>query len=110
MAHNKEKLKELWKDLKSYTVAAKDARTPWLAKAVILAVAAYVASPVDLIPDFIPVLGYLDDLLVISFGIWLASKMIPPAVLEESRRKVAMDGEKPGESANLGEAENGEKF
>jgi len=61
--------------------------TPWHAKALAVLVAAYAFSPIDLVPDFIPVLGYLDDVIVVPFGIWLALRAIPPHVLEESRRK-----------------------
>ena len=61
--------------------------TPWHAKALAVLVAAYAFSPIDLIPDFIPVLGYLDDLIIVPLGIWLALRAIPPHVQEESRRK-----------------------
>ena len=61
--------------------------TPWYAKALAVLVAAYAFSPIDLIPDFIPVIGYLDDLIVVPLGIWLALRLIPRHVLEESRRK-----------------------
>lgn len=65
----------------------KDRRTPWYAKAVAICVVAYAFSPIDLIPDFIPVLGYLDDLIVVPLGISLALKLIPPIVIEENREK-----------------------
>ena len=61
--------------------------TPWYAKALAVLVAAYAFSPVDLIPDFIPVLGYLDDVIIVPLGIWLALSTIPQHVLTESRRK-----------------------
>lgn len=61
--------------------------TPWHAKALAVLVAAYAFSPIDLVPDFIPVLGYLDDVIIVPVGIWLALRAIPPHVLEESRRK-----------------------
>ena len=61
--------------------------TPWYAKALAVLVAAYAFSPIDLIPDFIPVIGYLDDVIVVPLGIWLALRLIPRHVLEESRRK-----------------------
>ncbi len=70
-------------------LAAKDARTPWYAKALIFFVVAHTFSPIDLIPDFIPVLGYLDDLIITPGGLWLAVKLIPPEVLEEARRAAA---------------------
>ena len=60
-------------------------RVPWFAKAVVGLVVAYALSPIDLIPDFIPVLGYLDDLLLIPLGIALAVRLIPPDVLAEHR-------------------------
>jgi uncharacterized membrane protein YkvA (DUF1232 family) len=61
--------------------------TPWHAKALAVLVAAYAFSPIDLIPDFIPVIGYLDDVIIVPLGIWLALRLIPRHVLEESRRK-----------------------
>jgi len=73
-------------------LAAKDPRTPWYAKALIFFVVAHTFSPIDLIPDFIPVLGYLDDLLITPLGIALAIRLIPPEVLEEARGKVATQG------------------
>lgn len=67
--------------------AYRDPRTPWFAKWFALAVVAYALSPIDLIPDFIPVLGYLDDLLLIPLGVFLAMKMISPVVMEDCRVK-----------------------
>jgi uncharacterized membrane protein YkvA (DUF1232 family) len=69
--------------------AAKDARTPWYAKVLIFLVVAYTLSPIDLIPDFVPVLGYLDDLVIVPAGIWLAVRMIPADVLDEARDTAA---------------------
>lgn len=65
----------------------KDKRVPWYAKVVAISVVAYAFSPIDLIPDFIPVLGYLDDLILVPIGILLALKLIPPIVIEEHRAK-----------------------
>ncbi|MNZ75731.1 hypothetical protein D3C78_942160 [compost metagenome] len=62
-------------------------QTPWPAKLLALAVVAYALSPIDLIPDFIPVLGYLDDLILLPLGILLALRMIPPTVVEACRRQ-----------------------
>ena len=67
------------------SLAARDPRTPWYAKALIFFVVAHTFSPIDLIPDYIPVLGYLDDLLITPVGIWLAVRLIPAEVLEEAR-------------------------
>lgn len=68
-------------------LAYKDPRTPWYAKVFAAAVVGYAFSPIDLIPDFIPVLGYLDDLVIVPLGVVLAMKMIPSQVMEESRDK-----------------------
>jgi uncharacterized membrane protein YkvA (DUF1232 family) len=70
-------------------LAAKDPRTPWYAKALIFFVVAHTFSPIDLIPDFIPVIGYLDDLIITPGGLWLAVRLIPEEVLAESRAKAA---------------------
>ena len=91
-----EKLKSRARALKNeaFTVylAAKDSRTPWYAKAIAFLTIAYALSPIDLIPDFIPILGYLDDLFIVPAGIALAVRLIPPEVLEEARAKVAAQG------------------
>ncbi|MDR9856061.1 YkvA family protein [Paenibacillus sp. VCA1] len=65
----------------------KDARVPWYAKAFAVCVVAYAFSPIDLIPDFIPILGYLDDLVIVPLGITLALRLIPPHIIEENREK-----------------------
>jgi uncharacterized membrane protein YkvA (DUF1232 family) len=69
-------------------LAAGDPRVPWYAKAFMGLVLAYTFSPIDLIPDFIPVLGYVDDLILVPLGIALAIKMIPAAVMTDSRAHV----------------------
>jgi uncharacterized membrane protein YkvA (DUF1232 family) len=81
---------ELKRDVGTVLGAARDPRTPWYAKALALAVAAYALSPIDLIPDFIPVLGLLDDLILVPFGIALALRMIPAEVLAEHRARAAI--------------------
>ncbi len=68
-------------------LAYKDTRTPWYARVFAAVVVGYAFSPIDLIPDPIPILGYLDDLVLIPLGIYLAVKIIPPQVMEESRVK-----------------------
>ena len=82
-------LRQRARDLKAETyalyLAAHHPETPWYAKFVVAGVVAYAFSPIDLIPDFVPVLGYLDDLILIPMGIALAIKMIPPPVLAECR-------------------------
>ena len=69
--------------------AARDARTPIIAKLFVLAIVAYAVSPIDLIPDFIPVLGYLDELILLPIAIAIAVRMIPDAVMVEARDKAA---------------------
>src|SRR6188474_1407963 len=66
-------------------LATKDPRTPWYAKALIYFVVAHTFSPIDLIPDFIPILGYLDDIIITPLGIALAIRLIPAEVLAEAR-------------------------
>ena len=70
-------------------LAAKDPRTPWYARAVAFITIAYAFSPIDLIPDFIPIVGYLDDLFIVPAGIALAVRLIPAEVLDEARETVA---------------------
>ena len=68
--------------------ATKSPQTPWLPKAICIFIVAYALSPIDLIPDFIPVLGYVDDLLLLPILIWIAIRLIPNFILLESRIKV----------------------
>jgi uncharacterized membrane protein YkvA (DUF1232 family) len=85
----------LKRDAHAVWLAARDPRTPWIAKAVAAATAAYAFSPIDLIPDFIPVLGLLDDLVLVPAGLWLAVRLIPPAVLAEHRATAERAAENP---------------
>ncbi len=85
---------QLKREVVALVLAYRDPRVSWLAKAVALSVAVYAFSPIDLIPDFIPVLGYLDDLILLPLGIALAIKLIPPEVMAECRARAAqMDAE-----------------
>ena len=77
--------KSLKRDVVALWLAARDPRTPALAKLVAGLTAAYALSPIDLIPDFIPIIGYLDDLLIVPAGIWLALRLIPPELMAELR-------------------------
>jgi uncharacterized membrane protein YkvA (DUF1232 family) len=76
-------------DVVALWLAARDPRTPWHAKATAAAVAAYALSPIDLIPDFIPVLGYLDDVVIVPLGIMLAVRLIPGPLMAEFRAEAA---------------------
>lgn len=86
-----EKLKNSARQLKAETfalyLAAHDPRTPWYAKVLIAVVVAYALSPIDLIPDFVPVLGYLDDLVLIPLGISLAIKLLQPELMTACREQ-----------------------
>jgi uncharacterized membrane protein YkvA (DUF1232 family) len=77
----------------TYTIymAYKHPRAPWYAKALAVCVVAYAFSPIDLIPDFIPILGYLDDLILVPLGIAVVLKMIPPDVLAECREQARLE-------------------
>jgi len=91
----KEKAEELEEQSYSVYIAYKDKRTPWYAKALAFFILAYALSPIDLIPDFIPVIGYLDDLLIVPAGIALLIKIIPKKVMDDSRKKAKKMKESP---------------
>ena len=74
-------------EIHAIVLAYRDPRVPWYAKALAAGVVAYALSPLDLIPDFIPVLGYLDDVILLPIGIALVLKLIPPDVLAECRQR-----------------------
>jgi uncharacterized membrane protein YkvA (DUF1232 family) len=84
-----ERLAALKRETLALYLAARDPRTPWHARLVVAAVAAYALSPIDLIPDFIPVLGLLDDAVLLPLGIALALRLIPAEVMAESRARAA---------------------
>ena len=79
--------KRVKRDLVALWIAAHDPRVPWYKKVVAAAVAAYALSPIDLIPDFIPLLGYLDDLIIVPLGILLAIRLIPVDLMQEFREE-----------------------
>ncbi|KFC75964.1 hypothetical protein FG93_00104 [Bosea sp. LC85] len=87
--------RRLKRDVVALWIAARDPRTPWHAKVLAAAVAAYALSPIDLVPDFIPVLGYLDDLLIVPAGIALAIYLIPPELMAEFRRRAEQSAVRP---------------
>lgn len=83
------------RDVHAIYLAARDPRVPWYAKALALCVAGYALSPLDLIPDFIPVLGYLDDAILVPLGVMLTVKMIPPEIMAEHRESAAAAQDRP---------------
>src|ERR1700720_806552 len=83
------------RDVHAIYLAARDPRVPWYAKALALCVAGYALSPIDLIPDFIPVLGYLDDLVIVPLGILTVLRLIPPEIMAENRAAAARCAERP---------------
>jgi uncharacterized membrane protein YkvA (DUF1232 family) len=85
----------LIRDAHAVYLAAFDPQVPWYAKILAAAVAGYALSPIDLIPDFIPVLGYADDLLIVPLGIWLVVSLIPPEVMAECRARAAAAEQRP---------------
>ena len=87
--------KNLKRDVVALWLAARDSRVPVMAKVVAGATAAYALSPIDLIPDFIPVLGYLDDLIIVPAGIWLALRIISPQLMAEFRLAASQRLERP---------------
>ena len=83
------------RDVHALYLASRDPRVPWYAKALAMAVAGYALSPIDLIPDFIPVIGYLDDLLLVPLGLALVVRLTPPEVLESARVQAQQAASKP---------------
>ena len=95
LEHWKQRARQLKTEVYALYLAYQDPRVPWYARLWAAGVVAYAFSPIDLIPDFIHVLGYLDDLLIVPLGIALALKMIPADVMAESRATAALAGSRP---------------
>ncbi|MBN8232622.1 DUF1232 domain-containing protein [Corallococcus macrosporus] len=87
----RQKVRQLKTEVAALFIAARHPGVPWYAKLLAIAVVAYALSPVDLIPDFIPVLGLLDDLILVPLGILLVRRLIPPAVLAECRERARQE-------------------
>ncbi len=99
LARLKTRVRQIKTDLHTLALAYRDPRTPWIARLWTAGVVAYAFSPIDLIPDPIPVLGYLDDLLLVPLGIWIALRLIPPDVLADCRARAQADAAE-GKPAN----------
>ena len=95
LARLKKWAQTLKRDVHAIYLARRDPRVPWYAKALALGVAGYALSPIDLIPDFIPVIGYLDDLIIVPLGVWAVVSLIPADVLAEYRAIASAAGERP---------------
>ena len=90
------KAKEIKSEVFALFISYRDPRTPWYAKAFAALIVAYAFSPIDLIPDFIPIFGYLDDLIILPLGIRLALSLIPVEDMEENRNRAKdIEKEKP---------------
>src|SRR3954469_6649899 len=95
LASGKQWARQIKQDVVALWIAARDPRTPLAAKILAVAVAGYALSPIDLIPDFIPVLGYLDDVIIVPLGIMLVVRLIPPEIMAEHRDLAAAAQERP---------------
>jgi uncharacterized membrane protein YkvA (DUF1232 family) len=90
-----QRVRNLKRDVVAIALAVRDPRVPWYAKAVGACVVAYALSPIDLIPDFVPVLGYLDDLVLVPLGLMLVLRLIPADILAEHRVAASALAERP---------------
>jgi len=91
----KDRAQSIRRDIHAIYLAARDPRTPWYAKALAVCVAGYALSPIDLIPDFVPVLGYLDDAVIVPLGILAVVKLIPAGIMADHRAAAARAAERP---------------
>lgn len=91
----KDRARVLKRDTYALYLAARDPRTPWYAKLLAAAVVTYALSPLDLIPDFIPVLGYLDDLIIVPLGIAAVVRLVPAEILDDCRAQAQLRGQRP---------------
>lgn len=93
------KVKALKREVVAIAFAARDPRTPWAARLLIVAIVAYAASPIDLIPDFIPVVGFLDELLLLPAALYLAIRMIPADAMADARHRAVSERLAPSRAA-----------
>jgi uncharacterized membrane protein YkvA (DUF1232 family) len=94
-SHLKDWARTLKNDVVALYIAGRDPRVPWYVKAAAMAIAAYALSPIDLIPDFIPVLGYLDEVILLPIAIALVVRMIPDPLMAEFREEAQRRSERP---------------
>ncbi len=93
------KVKALKREVVAIAYAARDPRTPWAARLLVLAIVGYAVSPIDLIPDFIPVLGYLDELLLLPAALYIAVRMIPASAMADARNRAVDERLAPSRTA-----------
>ncbi len=91
--------REITRDVYAVYLAGRDPRVPWYAKALAVCIAAYAFSPIDLIPDFIPILGYVDDLVLLPLGVLLVVRLIPSEIMAEHRARAASLMQQPASRA-----------
>jgi uncharacterized membrane protein YkvA (DUF1232 family) len=99
MSRLREWARALKRDAYALYYAVRDPRTPWYVKALAGMIVAYALSPIDLIPDFIPLIGYLDELILLPAALWLALRLVPPAALADARLRAADAIERPASRA-----------
>src|ERR671930_828538 len=95
IAQTKQWARIVKRDAHAVYLAARDPRVPWYAKALAICVAGYALSPIDLIPDFVPILGYVDDVIIVPLGILIVVKLIPPEIMAEHRAVAASAADRP---------------
>lgn len=96
----KQRVRRLKAETRALYLAYRDPRTPWYAKVFVAVVVGYVFSPIDPIPDFIPLIGFLDEMVVVPIGVAIAMRMIPPEVMDESRERAkALEGKPTNRAA-----------
>jgi uncharacterized membrane protein YkvA (DUF1232 family) len=87
------------RDVHAIYLASGDPRVPWYAKVFAISIAAYALSPIDLVPDFIPVLGYVDEVIILPLAIMLVIRLIPPDIMDECRAAASIAIDKPTSKA-----------
>jgi uncharacterized membrane protein YkvA (DUF1232 family) len=95
MAKLKDWARAIKRDVHALYLASRDPRVPWYAKALVVIIAGYALSPIDLIPDFIPIIGYLDDVILVPLGILLVVRLIPPDIMAEHRASALASQHRP---------------
>lgn len=101
LSHMKIWARRFRRDSHAIYLASRDPRVPWYVKILAVAVAGYALSPIDLIPDFIPIVGYLDDLIIVPLGIGLVVSLIPEEIMVECRAKADEAGQRPVSRAGM---------